>query len=371
MAAELSMPYREMFDRICKSIELSDSRNGRFFYCIDTDNVMDTTRGFRYENITPAYEFVLKHGISELKYPSEDLAFQKDYNSVCDSMIALCERIAEFLRMRNPKDPRVEFFLAMIGKPADHFEEAIQRILFVNQLFWQTDHRLVGLGAADTYLMPYYAGDIQEGLITRDEALRILEDLFIVLHENYEYKSNVLMGDTGQIFVLGRSNPKGDYLCNELTYLFIEAMKNVQQPDPKCLLRINKNTPDDLIRLALESISTGLGAPLLANDDIIIPCLVKFGIPAEDACEYTTSACWEPLIGGKSACNNNRTPLNYLRGLDNLLKRDNLETIRSFEDLVDRYLVYLGKNINAVKRVLVNHVFQNDILLSVFTYGCF
>ena len=185
--------------------------------------------------------------------------------------------------------------------PAEHFEEAIQRMLFVNQMFWQTDHRLTGLGAWDTYLYPFYEKDLAEGYLDREGVREILRDLYRTLHDYYEYKSNILMGDTGQIFVLGKSDLEGNYLCNDLTYLFIEAMKDVQLSDPKCLLRVNKNTPRDLIELALESIATGLGAPLLANDDVIIPELIEFGIEPTDACEYTTSACWEPLIGGKSS----------------------------------------------------------------------
>ncbi|WP_031549211.1 pyruvate formate lyase family protein [Oribacterium sp. FC2011] len=363
--------YVEVFDLICKKINILHNDNERFFYFIDTDYVMDTTRGFRYENITPAYDKILTGGFRDLKYPDENTEFRRNYNMVCESICTLIMRIVKEMRCEDRKSTSAEVFMNMIDKPASHFEEAIQRMLFLNQLFWQTDHRLVGLGAWDSYLIPYYNKDIKEGILTRNDVIHILEDLFKVLHENYRYKSNVLMGDTGQIFVLGKSTIEGEYVCNDLTYLFIEAMKNVNQPDPKCLLRINKNTPDDLISLALDSISTGLGAPLLANDDVVIPCLTGFGISEEDACEYTTSACWEPLIGGKSACNNNRTPLNYLRALDNLFKRDDLENIKSFDEMLDRYLFYLGLNINAVKRVLKNQVFQNDILLSIFTYGCF
>ena len=52
----LMRPYSEVFDLICKNIKLSDSDNGRFYYFIDIDYVMDTTRGYRYENLTPAYD---------------------------------------------------------------------------------------------------------------------------------------------------------------------------------------------------------------------------------------------------------------------------------------------------------------------------
>ena len=85
----LMKEYYEIFDLICNRISLSDSENGRFFYCIDTDYVMDTTRGYRHENITPAYDKVLKNGIAELKYPMPKTKFEKDYNYVCDSLIAL------------------------------------------------------------------------------------------------------------------------------------------------------------------------------------------------------------------------------------------------------------------------------------------
>lgn len=371
MNGELMRPYDEVFELICKNIKISDSNNGRFLYFIDIDYVMDTTIGYRWENLTPAYDKILQKGLEELKYSETNTDFRVSYNKLCDSLELLAGRIIEYLVQRDSDDRRIEWFRNLSKKPAKHFEEAIQRMLFINQMFWQTDHRLVGLGAWDSFLYPYYESDIKDELLTRETALVILEDLFRVLHENFKYKSNVLMGDTGQIFVLGRSTPSGEYICNELTYLFIEAMKNVQQPDPKCLLRINKKTPSDLLEVSVDSIATGIGAPLMANDDIIVPCLTGFGIKPEDACEYVTSACWEPLIGGKSSCNNNRTPLNYLRALDNMIKREDLSKIDSFDALVDKYLQYLKLNLKAVKRVLMGHRFQSDMLLTVFIDGCF
>lgn len=367
------LSYDEVFEQVCRNIKISDSENGRFLYFIDTDYVMDTTAGFKWENLTPAYDKVLTNGIADLKYPGTDTAFQKSFNSICDSLCILIDRIIQYIKSVDnvDNDRRIRWFNNLKTKPAEHFEEAIQRMLFVNQMLWQTDHRLVGLGAWDSFLYPYYETDVKSGFITREEALQVLKDLFRVLHENYQYKSNILMGDTGQIFVLGKSAPGGNYICNEMTYMFIEAMRNVQQPDPKCLLRINKKTPDDLLELSLDSIATGIGAPLLANDEVIIPCLINFGIDAHDACEYVTSACWEPLIGGKSSCNNNRTPLNYLRALDNMIKREDLSSIDSFDTLLERYFKYLKLNLKAVKRVLSNHRFQRDMLLSVFIDGCY
>lgn len=362
--------YDEIFGMICQNIEIKI--NGcSFVYFIDEKYVMDTTKGYRYENLTPAYDKILSQGLEEMKYKTVENDFCRSYNLVLDHMALLADRIIDVLESMDETEEKIQWFQNIKDKPAEDFREAIQRMLFVNQLFWQTDHRLTGLGAWDTFLLPYYKKGIENGTLTKPQALNILEEVFIILHENYVYKSNVLMGDTGQIFVLGRSDVSGTYLCNDLTYLFIEAMKNVHLPEPKCLLRVNKNTPRDLLELSLESIATGIGAPLLSNDDVVIPGLIEFGITPDDACEYTTSACWEPLIGGKSTSLNNMTVLNYLKALDNLFKRERLEDLKTFDEFVDKYLVYLRRNINAVKRVIQPHRFQYNPLLSVFMQDCF
>lgn len=365
--------YDEVFALICKNIRVQISES-RFVYFIDTNYVMDTTKGYRYENLTPAYDKILHTGLNGLKYPQEQVSngFCQSYNKILENLILLADRIiAELEPYGSQMEQQRRWFERLKDEPAEGFAEAIQRMLFVNQIFWQTDHRLTGLGAWDYYLDQYYQDELAKGSLNRTEALEILKDLYRILHENYDYKSNMLKGDTGQIFVLGRSDKEGNYIYNDLTYLFIEAMREVQQSEPKCLLRVNKNTPRDLIETALESIATGIGAPLLANDDVVIPELIRFGIKEQDAYEYGTSACWEPLISGKSSSLNNMTVLNYLKALDNLLKRECLEDIKAFEDLIEKYLIYLQRNLRAVKRVLACHRFQYNPLLSVFTEDCY
>ena len=322
--------YDEEFSLICKNIEII-IKPRRFIYFIDEKYVMDTTKGWRYENLTPAYEKILVSGLDGMRYEDEQSKFHTSYNSVIYHMMLLADRIIQQLSECDYDVTQQRcWFENLKNRPAQGFEEAIQRMLFVNQMFWQTDHRLTGLGAWDSILAPYYERDIELGILTKEKALHIIKDLYIILHDNYEFKSNVLMGDTGQIFVLGKSDLGGNYIYNDLTLLFIEAMKELQFPEPKCLLRVNNKTPREVIELALDAIATGIGAPLLANDDVIIPKLIEFGIMPEDACAYTTSACWEPLIGGKSASLNNQMVLNYVRALDNLLKREDLKKIHTF-----------------------------------------
>lgn len=366
--------YDEVFSVICQNVEITVT-NQRFVYFIDSGCVMDTTKGYRYENLTPDYQKVLTGGLNDLKYSEAECTntFCKSYNGVIDGMIELSQRIVNRLEEQKPDNytEKIEWFARMVDKQPAGLEEAIQRLLFVNQIFWQTDHRLVGLGAWDLLLEPFYTKEVKNGTLIKEEAVGIIQDLMDVLHDNYEYKSNVLMGDTGQIFVLGYTDAEGNYHCNEVTYLILEALKNRKYPDPKVLLRINKDTPIELLKLAIDSVASGIGSPLFANDEVIIPKLIEFGIEPQHACYYTTSACWEPLIGGMSTSMNNMTVLNYMRSLDNFLNRERLSEITDFARLKQVYLQYLKRNLNAVKRVLQQPRFQYNPLLSVFTRGCY
>ena len=372
--------YVDVFRVICEtcSITLTD---GRFVYFLDEECTFDSTRAYRYENLTPAYDFILKAGVEDFAYKSEEIGqaatsrqkkFCQDYNQVLQEMGKLADRIVLSLEEQKPVNwaQKADWFRNLRNGLPRTFEEAIQRMLFVNQLFWQTDHRLTGLGAWDDLLYPYYKADMEAGRLDKNGAKAILDDLVAVLHEYYTYKSNVLMGDTGQIFVLGKSDSQGRYICNDLTYLIIQAVKDSGYPDPKVLLRINKDTPEELLKISLDCIRTGIGSPLFANDEVIIPCLRDFGVPLDDACQYNTSACWEPLIGGMSSTNNNMAVLNFMKSFDNLLWRENLSQITTYEAFVRKYLEYLRRNMAAVKRVLDQIVFQYNPLLSIFMKDC-
>lgn len=63
----IDLDYDETFLRICKNIHITID-DSIFVYFIDDDYVMDTTKGYRYENLTPAYDKILNFGLEALKY---------------------------------------------------------------------------------------------------------------------------------------------------------------------------------------------------------------------------------------------------------------------------------------------------------------
>ena len=295
-----------------------------------------------------------------------------------DGIELLIYRIIKKLRNSNHNERAkfARYFENMIDKPAEHFEEALQRILFYNQLLWQTGHGLNGLGRLDKILEDYYFDDLNTGFITQEEIYELIKSFLKTLHTYYWYKSAALMGDTGQVIVLGGKydDEYGEYyFYNDLTYMFIQAIKELQLPDPKVLLRVSDETPRDLIELSLETINTGIGSPLFSNDEIVIDKMIEFGYDKEDANNYVVSACWEPSAVGKGFEQNNINFISFLKPLNEIFDGETeqfLDNILSFDELFNSYKYYLKKDADELIAILDDIEWNNDPMLSLFIDDC-
>ena len=137
--------------------------------------------------------------------------------------------------------------------------------------------------------------------------------------------------------------------------MFLECLKELQLPDPKILLRVGKNIPEGLIRLACECISTGIGSPILSNDEVVIPDLQNFGYQKKDAANYAVSACWEPLSCGNSLEQNNLGSIEYAKVITDLLEDPDILKIGSFDELLvacnEKLKCRLGNLLQELERI--------------------
>ena len=264
----------------------------------------------------------------------------------------------------------------MIDKKAEHFEEALQRILFFNQLLWQTGHNSNGLGRLDKILEDYYFDDINSGVLSQEEVYDLIKDFLKILHSYYWYKSDEFLGDTGQIIVLGGkyADEYGEYyFYNDLTYMFIQAINELQLPDPKIVLRVSNETPRDLMELSLETLNTGIGSPLFSNDEVIIDKLVEFGYSKGDAANYVVSDCGQPSIVGSDLGQNNIKFLSFLKPLNDFFDSETdrfLDNVLSFDELLNSYKYYLKRDAELIISSLDSIEWNEDPLISLFTDDC-
>lgn len=369
--------YAEAFDVICQNIKIPDAKE-RFVHFVDHRFLFDTTRGYRFENITPDYERWIRHGFAELKYPESEVSnkFCEDYNSTLDSLASLAMRIARHYEEAGKEGTEhtgwlVDCFKNMRDKPTSGFADALQRILFIDQMFWQTGHRLMGLGHLDRILWDVYKKDRDSGQLTRELAVELLCDFFQALHRCCWLKSNLLLGDTGQIIILGDKGEQGKWLYNELTELFLEAAGRVHLPDPKLMLRVGADTPDAMFASAIRCMQEGTGSPILANDDVIMPSLLEFGVRENDARHYGVAACWEPLIPGGSISPNNMKVISFPLVMRNALYRDEAKECGDLEEWMKLFDEELQKEIGRLEGIIDDFRFQYNPLLSIATDSCY
>lgn len=371
-----------------RKVDIHIPKSGFIFFLDEFKNLSE--EGHIIDNISIDYSRVLKTSVYEYNelyfHPKSGRGFARDLSSdfiknqldTLDGIELLIYRIIKKLRNSNHTDRAkfARYFENMIDKPAEHFEEALQRILFYNQLLWQTGHGLNGLGRLDKILEDYYFDDLNTGFITQEEIYELIKSFLKTLHTYYWYKSAALMGDTGQVIVLGGKydDEYGEYyFYNDLTYMFIQAIKELQLPDPKVLLRVSDETPRDLIELSLETINTGIGSPLFSNDEIVIDKMIEFGYDKEDANNYVVSACWEPSAVGKGFEQNNINFISFLKPLNEIFDGETeqfLDNILSFDELFNSYKYYLKKDADELIAILDDIEWNNDPMLSLFIDDC-
>lgn len=300
-------------------------------------------------SVTPDYATVIDSNLSELEQTLRNMpetGFAEKELKMIGNIRWLQKRIVASLTDRKDERGKVltQYMQRILDCVPETLDEAIQKLLFYNALFWQAGHWQCGLGRLDLALYKYYAHDIANGIITRESGKTLIRQMCLVLGKDMKAKSRALIGDTGQYILLGGIDKEGNTVQNDLTEIFLEVFTELKVPDPKLILRVNPNTSDVVWRKAIDCILTGCGSPLIINENLVMKGMEEFGYKKEDVWNFGTSACWEPLIIGKSFDQNN--PLLNIPVIDSLNKFIAEErTSDNFVDFLNEYKKRLEKQV--------------------------
>ncbi|MEE8472564.1 MAG: pyruvate formate lyase family protein, partial [Dehalococcoidia bacterium] len=184
------------------------------------------------------------------------------------------------------------------AQPATTFREAIQSFWFTH-LTVLIEHLSWGFspGRFSLYMYPFYKKDLEEGRINEEEALELLELLFIRFTEVAPVWSRVgyeeAMANMFQNISLGGVTSSGTDATNEVDFLLIEAQKRVKLMQPTLSILHHDRLPDDLLIRAAELVKTGIGMPAFFNNDINIQGFLEMGVSLEDARGHCMIGCVE------------------------------------------------------------------------------
>ncbi len=144
------------------------------------------------------------------------------------------------------------------------------------------------LGRVDQYLYPFYRRSVEQGdVITAEEAIT---SLMFKIWEGGSHNSTLS----------GCKPSDGSDATNELTYLFLQILRNIHDSHPRMVVRIREDAQPALSALIVKLWSEGMCDPTVVSDVNVIPALERLGVPLTDARDYATLGCQEIEIPGKS-----------------------------------------------------------------------
>ncbi len=190
--------------------------------------------------------------------------------------------------------------------PAKTFHEALQSFWFIHLLTQiESNGHSMSTGRFDQYLYPFLEQDLEEGRLSEDDAIELLEMLWIkfssLIKLRNEYYSIAFAGHPMfQNLTLGGQDKNGNDACNLLTKLALQATSNIQVTQPTVSFRWHEKTPRSMKEQVIDLVSKGLGMPGIFNDEVIIPMMKEKGTDPRECYNYSILGCVEPIIEGKS-----------------------------------------------------------------------
>lgn len=185
--------------------------------------------------------------------------------------------------------------------PARTFREAIQAVQFVQTIMKvEVVSNAWSMSRFDQYMNPFYEKDIKEGRITRDEALELIQNMWVKCSDYVMPRSANGAEFEGGYSVwfncnIGGVHPDGSDATNEVSWLCLDASAGVQLYQPDICVRTYSRSPHDFLKHAVE-VAAICPTIKFYNDDAVIPTIMTLSegkVSLQEAREYSNLACVE------------------------------------------------------------------------------
>lgn len=192
------------------------------------------------------------------------------------------------------------------NRPAQSFHEALQSTWFLFVvLHMESNASSFSPGRLDQILYPYYQKDLVEKKMDEDQALEMIECLWLKFNEivylRNKNSAKYFAGfPIGFNVAVGGQDENGNDASNALSHLLIQAQEDIGLPQPNLSVRLFEHTDQALLTHAVKCVSKGSGMPQFFNDKAIASPLMDLGISKKDALNYAIVGCVELTTHGNN-----------------------------------------------------------------------
>jgi len=270
------------------------------------------------------YQNDIKEALAKIDYMNDPEAIDKrnQLNAMsicCDAIMILGKRYADLARKmaETCTDEKRKAELLQIAancdvvpahKPQTYYQ-AIQHYWFTHLAVttelnpWDA----YSPGHFDQHLGPFYAKDVEDGILTRDQALELMECLWVKFYNQpappkvgVTLKESSTYTDFANINT-GGITPEGEDGVNEVSYIILDCMDEMRLVQPNSNVQISRKNPQKFLKRACEVAREGWGQPAFYNTEAIIQELMNAGKSLEDARKGGCSGCVETGAFGNEA----------------------------------------------------------------------
>ncbi len=164
-------------------------------------------------------------------------------------------------------------------------------------------------GRLDQHLGPFYAAEKAAGAMDEDKACELLQCFWVKFNNQpAPPKVGITEEQSGTytdfaLINVGGVDPKtGGDAVNDVSFLILDVVEEMQLVQPSACIQISAKNPDRFVKRACKVIKTGLGQPSVFNTDVIIREMLHDGKNMEDARTGGPSGCVTISAFGKESC---------------------------------------------------------------------
>ncbi len=250
-------------------------------------------------------------------------------------------------------------------------------------------------GRLDQHLGPFYAAETASGTLDAEQAKELLACFWVKFNNQpappkvgiTEEQSGTYT-DFALINVGGVDPATGGDAVNDVSYLILDVVEEMQLVQPSACIQISTENPNRFLKRACKVIKTGLGQPSVFNTDVILREMLHDGKTIEDARSGGPSGCVTISAFGKESCTLTgycNWPKVFELALNNGLDRrtgqqvgpqtGSAETLTCFDDVMAAYQKQLKyfldlkvEGNNVIERLYAN--FMPSPFMSVLVDDC-
>ena len=199
------------------------------------------------------------------------------------------------------------------------------------------------LGRFDQFMWPYYRESMENGTLTREQAVTLVRGL-------WRYVDDC----EGWNVALGGSTRQGREASNGLTLVCLEAGRGMRRPN--LALRLRRDTPERVWEEAIATLATGTGLPALYGEENYLRAIdtAHLNLSEADKHDFAFGGCTELMVHGCSAVGSLDGDFSVITCLERTLG-EHLEHCLTLEELLEAFEGDLERGIAGLTAEISKH----------------